>query len=233
MTLGSAGSLATTTLRGLARWYSFTDANSFTDAQVDGLLNRWLHTFQVWICQAYGGFKFTGSTSNTNLVAGTNNYAFPTDFLAINKIEINYSGTALDWSEAKVVDLRNIRTSLVDLEDSSQQITAMAHPIVYVFNNRIYLKWTPANNVTNGIRIYYTSIQTELSGTSDEPLIDEHFQKGLCIGAAIDFATRTGLDVLPKLQNQLGELKADMEQHYSKKIETSMPRILPRMEIYS
>ena len=178
MTLGAASSLTTTDLRGLTRWYAGVETvANFTDAHVDGLLNRALHTFQIWIGEFYGGWKFSGASTETNLVAGTNNYAFPTDYLQINRIEINFSGNENDWTLAKYFDLRTIPGGLKNLEDTADRISSGIAE-VYILNNRLYLRRTPGTNVTSGIRVYSTAIQTELSGTTDEPVFDEHFHKG-------------------------------------------------------
>lgn len=232
MQLGAAGSLATTTLRGLSRWFANrADSNQFTDAQVDGLLNRALHQMQLWILQAYKGYEWTATTANTNLVAGTNNYAFPTDFVQIVKIEVNYSGNTDDYHEAKIVDLRDINQSLVNLEDTGDRVSAGV-ATVYVFNNRLYLLKTPGTAVTNGIRVYYTQIQTELSGTTDEPGFPEHFHKMLSLMAAIDYGLPLNLVYVPTLKQELLLAKQDMEKYYGDRIANERTRIVPLKQGY-
>jgi len=230
--LGAASSLATTTLRGLTRWYAGVETvANFTDAQVDGLVNRALHTFQIWIGEVYGGWKYSGSSTDTNLAAGTNNYVFPTDYLQINRIEINYSGNENDWHTVKMLDLRTIPNALRNLEDTVDRV-ASGIADVYILNNRFFLKRAPENNVTNGIRVYSTDIQTELSGTTDEPVFDEHFHKGLCMMAALDFSIANDLeDKIKTLQEQLDRLKIEFQTHESNKINIDKPRIVPKREL--
>lgn len=225
MTLGAASSILTTTLRGLSRWYAgVQDANNFTDAQIDGLLNRWLHTFQIWILEVYGGWKFSGASADTNLAVGTNNYAFPTDYLEVNKIEVNYSGNSNDYHNARVVDLRGIADAISNLEATEDRISS-GIATVYILNNRLYLKNPPGTAVTNGLRVYYSSIQTELSATTDEPIIPEHFHKGLSIGTAMDFSIANLLvDRSKMLETELLKVKLDMQSFFVDRMNTGQPR---------
>lgn len=225
--------MATTTLRGLTRWYAgVQDVNQFTDAQIDGLLNRWLHTMQLWIEDAYEGFEFAGTIAKSNLVAGTNNYAFPTDFVQIQRIEISYSGNENTWSRANLIDMRRVHYDLANQEDTGDRVTAVVSPIVYVFNNRLYLKDPPANAVTNGLWVYYTPLQTELSGTTDEPTFPEHFHKGLSLGAAIDWMISKKPDGIGALDRELQKVKLDLQTYLHERIETEPPRFKPRREAY-
>lgn len=234
MVLGSASSTATTTLRGLARYFAGADVNALSDNDVDGLLNRALHTIQVWIMEAYNLNQLSGTSAGINLVAGTNNYAFATDYVQINRIEINYSGNTNDYSEAEIVDMRTSPRALQNLNDTADRVSSMARPRVYIMNNKLYLEDPPANSVTSGIVVYYTAIQTELSQTTDEPIFPEHFHKGLCILAAIDYALPKKLEHLNDLQLEAAKLRADLKTYFARLVNTGRKaRIQPKRESYA
>lgn len=229
MTLGSAGSVTTTDLYGLTRWYAGTsNTSNFTDAQALGLINRWLHQIQVWIIEAHDGWKFNTSTrSSINLVAGTQSYTAPTDILDIHRIELNYAGGNDNWVVAKIIDERSFPSSLRNLEDSSDQ-TSGGPAIVYLRQGTIFLLRPPANAVTGGILVHHSVVQTELASSGDEPIIVENFHKYIAMGAALDYVLVNFPERAANLKALLDEGRRDIQAFYSNRIKNEQDSIQPR-----
>jgi len=227
MQIGSANSVDKAKLLGLVRHYANGDANDPADADIIALLNRGVHELQVWIMDVYPVVRLKATENSVNLVAGTDNYAFFTDYVSIEKIEVNYSGNDNDWRDAKVVDLRQI-PGLKNLNDTADRVSS-GIPVVYVYNNRIYLKDPPANSVTGGMIVYGADIQTELTSTStDEPAFPEHFHEGLCQLTAYKHLLPKNSDLLPGLAAEIVKLRSEIVTYFTRIINTPPQRVIPR-----
>jgi hypothetical protein len=103
-------------------------------------------------------------------------------------------------------------------------------PIVYLFNNRLYFKNPPANSTANGLWVYYTPIQTELTSTAtDEPtLIPEHFHDTLCMMAAFKWAFPRDVAHANQLQGQIDRGHISLSTYFKKALNVKTDKFIPR-----
>src|SRR3990167_5167830 len=134
MTLGAAGSVATNTLRGFARFITDTDSSSFTDAQIDGLLNHYYHFLINEIIASMDQWDVQGQIATTDLVVDQEEYPFPSYALKIKRIEITYDGT--NWYEVRFIDY-NERSKPFDTTSISNDFDKTS-PYAEIFANSIF-----------------------------------------------------------------------------------------------
>lgn len=226
MLLGAANSVDPANLRGLQRHYAGVDSNALTDTIGDPLINQAIHTVTTWILRVYGSWKLAGGIEKINLVASTNNYAAPTDYLQINSVYVNYSGNDNDHIQARIVDLRQ-ENDLPNLEAAEDELES-GQATVYLLNDRIYLKRPPKINVTAGIWVYHSSIHTDLSDVADEPVIPEAFHPLITKLGAKQYLLPKGGDGIGRLFQDIKMDRADMEVFFTKRMNTRPPTFRPK-----
>jgi len=235
MTLGAASSVATSNLRGLTRWISATTSTTFTDAQIDGLLNRAMHEIQNHIERIMDHWEFRGQTATANLVADQQEYTFPTDILKPYRIEIRYRANNQDWVVCDPIDERGIYfTAIGTAATSTTPIYTRGNPRVWFLDQSFFIDPQPDQAVTTGIRIWYTQEVVELSATTDEPIFIEAIHPWLCYYVAREWHVRNNnLDKAKESQGIMDKMLVEVLQpHYSKKFMQRSPRIMPRQERY-
>ena len=117
MILGSAGNTTPNTLRGLTRFFTKKVSGTFSDTDIDGLLNLYYHEFVNEIKNAGSDIDFNMVTELINLQASTNVIAITGKVLTVTRVEIKLDGT--NWRKATFFDIaqRGIATDANSLAD--------------------------------------------------------------------------------------------------------------------
>lgn len=170
-------------LRNIARFLTNTNTTTYANADLDASINSYYQMFVNEILAAMDDWDFQGEIATTNLVANQQEYVFPTDILKIKRIEISYDGT--NWRNATRFDISD-RGNQSDATSVNNEFSTDS-PFVDIYDNSLFLYPSPTTNVTGGLKIWYLKEATDLSAATDEPAIQEAYQKGLCYGAAKDW----------------------------------------------
>lgn len=193
MSPGSASSVDLTTLLGLTRFLAGTldRVGTFTDAQILALLNIEMDILQAEILQALNydwkesTLDGTGSGA-VNLVADDKTYAFPTDMIQIDRIEINYTGNTDGFVPARIIPLQAYKSqALTNISTTSREgAGSEANPIVHIRNKVIHTDPMPKTSVTSGIRIWGQTLMADLTAGGSAPVFEAAFHEILAYGAA-------------------------------------------------
>lgn len=188
MTLGSAGSVTPSDLRGLTRFLTKTNANSFSDTIIDALLNLALHRYINIIVEVFPKFNIESDTQT--LTAGTRTYTIPSSgkFLKVEQIQISYDGVTFHTlTEMQKKQFPHVDFSADQADNHFSQNSP--YGFIYVISNVWKVDLYPkliagSDNVANGFAADMIKEVAELSGTTDEPGIAEEFQQGLSFETA-------------------------------------------------
>lgn len=201
MVLGNASSVDLSTLLGKTRFLAGTLKNidAFSDAQITALLNQAQQNFQALILKEIKfGFEENGNagtgTGSIDLVSGTNNYAFPTDMLTVERVDINYTGDQNGYFPATNLKKENIHVGLENTEDNSALVATTGNPIYWIFNKKFYIDPIPDQNSTDGLKIWFISTVSDLSTSSSEPVFVEFAHEILCFEAAMYYKMTKKMD---------------------------------------
>lgn len=176
-----------TNLRALVRYFSLGDSAStdYSDADTLRQLNSAYQQLIILAFSASGDWQFRGNNKQTtSITAGTRQYALPTTFLRINRVEIKYPSSATDYYPAKPIDYKLIDANgLDDYTTSSPQFDIVEDKLEIFVSN----KTANITAVTSGILIYYDDEITELATADNEPDIPEPFSRLMALMAAKDY----------------------------------------------
>jgi hypothetical protein len=204
-----------TQLRAYSRFLTNTNSTTFTDADTLVSANVWYDLLAAEIVSSMDDWDIGGEISTTDLVAGQQEYVFPTDIFKIKRIEVSYDGT--NWYVAKRFDVSELgiatdTTSILNNFSKSK-------PFVDVYDNSIFLYPIPDVSVTGGLKIYYEPLVTQLSTGTDEPNMARPFHVGIAMGMAKDYLSKySGVGSndtkYMKIENDLAKLRNDMKEYY-------------------
>ena len=213
MTLGLSGSIVPSTLRGYTRFLLKKTSTTYSDTDIDALLNLYLHEFANEIKKSGSDIDFNMIIELINLQASTNIIAITGKVLTVKRVEIKLDGT--NWRKATFFDIgqRGIASDANSIADFN---TAEPFVDLYLATGEA-LKADifphPQSDVTNGFKIWKTLEITELSADDDEPTIAEAYQKYLPQGSARDFLLRQ------RLFQAAGEMEKEMLKTLDKAID--------------
>lgn len=202
--------------------------DQYSDANVLNSLNdhyqqavaKIVSTSKSWICN--------GEIATTNIVSGQKEYTLPADCLAIDRIEVNYTGGTNTWIEVGVKDMRNIAGALTN--NPSVDYSNFVH----VYDEYMWLEFEPSTSVTNGIKVYYSKEITALSGASDTPNLIEAALKYLQYGACLDYALSRGLTAdINNFSALQDKAEKEMINYYTNRLPVKRSRITARKESYN
>ena len=204
MQLGAAGSVATSDLRGLTRFLTDTTSTTFTDANIDGLLNKYYHQFVNEILKIDKNIDFNMVTEEINLVADQQTYTVTGKVLRIKRAEITFDGTNRYYLNSFDIGERAEPTDTTSIANDFNASTPFADWYLSDEALKVDIYPIPDSNVTNGLKVWKVLEITELSGVSDEPSIPEAYQEYLSKGASRDYFKKK------ELYTQVGEMEKDM-----------------------
>ena len=153
-------------------------------------------------------------TETINLVASTQSYSITGKVKYLKRIEVSYDGT--NWYRVNVFDI-NERSS----DTSTTSISAdcsKTKPYADVYEDdgtfKVDLYPIPDAAVTNGLKVWKAVDITDLSADTDSPCFATSCHKGLCYGAAKDFAEKRNPEKAPLYQAQLERYIVKAKEFY-------------------
>ncbi len=193
MVLGAANSVDVTTLIGFTRFLTDTldNVSAYPDASIIANLNiegRELQTFILSeVCADWKENTLEGTGAGLiNLTASDNSYPFPTGLVTVDRIEVNYTGAVNGWVKAMIRKQESLDVALSNTSNDAAVYGSKANPIVYIRNGTLYLDPIPDQTVTGGLKVYCTTLMTDLAAASPtgEPIFVTAFHPILAYGAA-------------------------------------------------
>ncbi len=167
---------------------SFLDepiAADWTNIELDVLINHKYHEVYSAVIDVFEEYA-TLSTANSSIVADQQEYSLPSDFLKIRRVEITYSDDSSAVPQrALPLPIDQIRR---DLGNQNTGINVTRNPVYYLRGDNFGLVPVPDVAVTNGIKIWYYAIVSDLSSDSSEfdlPYIDRDWML-IAYGATAD-----------------------------------------------
>lgn len=239
MVVGAASSIDVSTLLGFTRFQTDTleNVSAFSDDNILALSNieyREVQTFllsQIMYDWKENTINGTGS-GLINLVSGTNNTAFPTDMLTLDRAEINYTGATNGWKKVTIVKLGSIDEAVSNTSNNAPVKGTKENPIAWARDGRIYYDPIPEQAVTGGFKIFCTTLITDLvigTGATSTPVFVKSFHQILGYGAAISWlGTKEQFNKAAGLEKKKTTLLLQMVDFYSKRDSDDSAGIKPK-----
>jgi hypothetical protein len=228
MVVGAAASTDVSTLYGLSRFLTDTleNTSAFSDANILALLNLEYREVQTYLLSQIM-YDWKESTTNgtgsglINLASGTNNYAFPTDLLTLDRAEINYTGDTNAWKKIITVKLGSIDEGISNTSNNTSIKGSKEHPIAWARDGRLYVDPVPDVLVTGGLKVFCTTLVTDLATGTDAaatPVFVKSFHQILAYGAASAWLnTKEQFNKAKSMEAKKLLLLAQMVDFYSKR----------------
>jgi len=194
--LGADDSITLSDLLGFSRFLTDTldNTSAFSNANIKALLNLEYRSLQAKVLAALNYdwkenvLDATGNSS-IDLVASTSQYAFPTDMIQIDRIEISYLGTTNSYVVAKTIPMQAIDNALTNTSNDASIQGTKSNPLVYIRDNKFNIDPIPDAAVTDGLKVWGQTLITDLSGSTDEPVFADAFHKLLAYSAAAEWSS--------------------------------------------
>lgn len=117
------------------------------------------------------------ATDTQDLVAGTNNYAFPVDLMVLRSIRFKFSDM-LSYEVLKGYSLQEFDSMIRDWDGTHH---GEGTPYIYtVYDNTIYIFPTPNTDSTDGLKILYSQNPTEVTLITDELSLPLIYHNAIC-----------------------------------------------------
>ena len=160
------------------------------DADLTRIINENYHRLVTAIVEVYEEYYMTEATADT--VANQQEYALPSDFFKIRRVELNYdiSSSNSSFSRCLPINMDEIR---YNLGNANTSVTVVRNPSYYVQGSLIGFIPIPTNAGDEAIKIWYIKQKTDLvddGDTIDIPYPDRYF--GLIAKSSAAQALRKG-----------------------------------------
>lgn len=147
----------------------------WTDTEVDREINVGYMKVYSAVCTVYEDYYST--TATANLVANQQEYALPSNFYKIRRLQVNYNPDAdpVVFKRALPVPLDSI---LQSLDGSVAGIMTTRNSAYYLRGQILGLLPVPTASATGGLALWYIKIVSELSSSTDEiniPFPDRYY----------------------------------------------------------
>lgn len=123
-----------------------------------------------------------------DLVANSGLYSLPTDFIAMNRVQLAYSGTPLSPSAYTIAT--GYRSTDVHNIASDEDNVPVSNPMYEITGNYIRYRPKPPRNVTYGGRMFYIAMPSALVSTAAVPVIPVAYQDKIAVYGAAQMAFR-------------------------------------------
>jgi len=154
------------TLRARTRTYLDEAVQAdWTDTEVDREVNEGYHKVVTAVISVFEDYYLTSATANT--VANQQEYALPSDFFKMRRVEINYDVDNTNSVPQRALPI-NIDSVRRDLANTTLGISVLRNPAYYLKGDVIGFIPIPTKNGTNAIKIWYIKTKTDLVNDSDE-----------------------------------------------------------------
>lgn len=177
------------------------DGGYFTASQVNGWLNNAQKEVQKILNQAFEGF--TIKKVQTTLVVGQREYALPSDFKRLHRLELVLAGT--DPSNENIQRVSKLTRNQQDLV-YNQQGTSLG----YYFRGN-YVVLVPAPDQALTMRMEYEYLLSDMSNDSDTPDLPEQYHEFIALYAARKGFLKDGRDMGP-VQKEIDEFETNMKR---------------------
>jgi hypothetical protein len=172
-----------------------------------------------------GTWKFDDSNHSdfpeitTNIVAGQRDYTFTTDEtgnLILDIYKVYAKETGKDYQELENIDADT--TGVVNTITTGSTITGVPYSYDKTANV-IRLEVTPAENVTDGLKVSINREATlfTVDDTTKKPGIPGLHHKWFYLLPALDYARRSSLSSFEKIKQEVIELEADVKKYFSRR----------------
>lgn len=213
---------------------NINDTSQFPLVQFCRSANDWYRKANTWISQASGTWQFDDRnwtailSTNTDLVAGTEEYQIPLTIRKVDRIEVldddgdYHPITPLDKSQIKGTALSELYTT-----DGFPKYYDLAGQYLHFYP-------TPAAGditTTDGLKWFFTrDIKPfAITDTATEPGIDNHFHRIISFGTAYDYLLANGEpDSQRQILNEIDRLKGEIKEHYGDRHADMRPSLTPR-----
>jgi len=187
-------------------------------------VNRWYQRVISWIFEASDEWEFDDKNNTDypiatcDLVKDQQDYPLPITLLKIHRVEVCYDGT--NWYKAQPFDIgergRALSTTKIKSDFSKSE------PYYDVMYNAIWLYPIPDQNVSSGLKIWFTREVINpfsASDTDKQPGFDEQFHRILSLGAAYDYCLANGNPKATILRQEIELMKEELKKFYGEKQE--------------
>jgi hypothetical protein len=113
-------------------------------------------------------------------------YPFPSQAIALEKVEVSYNGT--DYIKADIINNSDVDSSQFSADDIAATYSEQ-DPKIFIYRDSYFVR--PLNNVdtvTNGLKLFIRGRQSALVAPSDVPLFEENLHKLIPLKVAQDYA---------------------------------------------
>ena len=187
-------------------------AVDFTETEVKREVNSGFHRIVTAVLETFENYYV--ATYETSSVASQQEYALPSNFLKVRRVEINYqpNTTGSVKQRAYPMDIDQVRR---DLSVSTLGPSVIRNPGYYIVGNNIGFIPIPSvsSSDTDAIKIWYVATQDDLSADDDDvdvPYADR-FAPSIAKYAAAQLL-RKGQQEEQAAKTLMGEFMSDMEE---------------------
>lgn len=187
-------------------WLDDTDASYFTTAVVNRFINQAQREAQKKLIQAHENF-YTKCVE-TSTVADQRDYALPSDFLKLLRLERITQGSGDTAATERLHPL-----TLNELEVSgfnSRASTSNGVPFNYVMNKDTFSLY-PVPSSVETLRLWYVPRVADMVNDGDTPDVPEEYHEYLAIMAARDGFLKDGRSLSP-IESKLAYYEQLMEE---------------------
>jgi hypothetical protein len=199
------------TLRADTRHYLDESAQAdWLDSDLTRIINKNYHRVVTAVIEVFENYYITEAT--TDMVASQQEYALPSDFLKIRRVEANYDIDSANssFSRCLPIDIDSIRYNLAN---NNAGVTILRNPAYYVQGNLIGFIPIPTNNGDEAIKLWYVALKSDLvedTDTIDIPYVDRYY--GIITKATAAEALRKGQQESAEAKRLEDEAQADIER---------------------
>lgn len=170
-------------------------SSGYPDADLDASINQWYRTLTGWVLSVQGDWELGGDVIYRDLKPGVTDYDLPTTkLLRIFKGEVKYDA---DSGHVPLTFYEPGKNQGLVEGDDTRGIDDSSAPTAELLGDLIRIRPAldaTADIVVNGIRLYAQLSLIDLDTSNDVPDLLEPVQRGLSVGAAMDFALSEEMD---------------------------------------
>lgn len=193
-------------LRNLALfWLDDENAEYFTETNVNNLLDNALRELQKLLIQAGESYYVICAESST--VINQRDYALPSDFLKINRLERITQGSG---DTANTERLRPMTRNELEIGRYNNGATSQGLPFNYVINKNTFSLY-PIPNESKVLRLWYSYRVIDMATDGTSPDAPEEFHEYIAIMAARDGFLKDGRSLVP-IESKLGYYEKLLEE---------------------
>lgn len=199
------------TLRNDVRHYLDENTQAdWLDTDLNRIINKNYHRVATAAMDTFENYYMTEATADT--VASQQEYALPSDFYKLRRVEINFDidASATSFERALPVDLDQVRNNLANVEIGT---FAVQYPKYYLQGSIIGFLPIPDKDGNEAIKIWYIKYLSDLAADTDAidiPYPDRYY--AIITKASASEALRKGQQEPVEAKRLEDEVQKDIEQ---------------------